>query len=73
MIEGIDPKMVNETVIELIVVPGEESDPEMLQFDWYTIEVRKFEIDLQLVFEHPLYVSRYRDDEDEIRIRFIQP
>lgn len=49
--------------MQLNVIPGQDTDPEKVDFSWEVLRMSKRSMDLQLAFENPLYISTKQDKE----------
>ena len=49
--------------MQLNVIPGQDTDPEKVDFSWEVLRMSKSSMDLQLAFENPLYISTKQDKE----------
>ena len=55
--------------LEVIIIPGYYSDPKMLKFNYTITNYDPTQLNIQLNFENPLYVSSL-DDPDMLQINF---
>jgi hypothetical protein len=55
-------------VLELIVLPGKQSEKSMLKFNWTLVEYQPAQLLIQLDFENQNYVSSHSSDRDQIQI-----
>ena len=44
-------------VFDIEIIPADDSDPDMLKFDWNVISMTEQELKIQVFFEKAIYVS----------------
>ena len=49
--------------MDIEMLPGSELNEDKLNFDWKLIALRETEIEVDLIFEYPDYVSAFDDTE----------
>ena len=57
-------------VFEVEVIPGEESDPSTLTFDWNVVSMTDREIAIQIYFDKAVYVSA-NTEPDTLKLSFV--
>lgn len=53
-------------MIKLEVLPGKQSEPKLLNFNWTLVEYTVTQLVIQLNFENLNYVSSHNSDRDQI-------
>ena len=68
MNETIEIDGLSYPMLELIVLPGKQSEKSMLKFNWTLVEYQTTQLLIQLDFENQNYVSSHSADRDRIQV-----
>ena len=71
--EDFTYESVDETILELTMIPGAQSIESMLGFTWTCTGLTKTHLYLNLQFDYPVYVSSHPGERDSIRVVFLKP